>query len=428
MHSKVLFVLAALLVCVLVSEAGCPGNKPNTLPLVTAAPKLVSTTTNGKLYMSYEVNPPIRVLHVYGDAYERGYAAGTLLKEDLSVFLPSVVNYIDNKLDKLIEKYLPFMPVWLTEYIVKNGVQAALDLTATLTRPFTPQHFIDEIDGMSKSSGISTQLITRLNMIPELIKAACSMIGAWGPAINAAGTDDTLFQLRALDWDTSGPFANYPLVTIHHPNKNSGVAFATWGWTGFVGAITGYSSASVGICEKWWATYNGTYFMEGYPFPYLLRDILQFDPDVSAAFDRIMHAQRTCSIWVGLGDNDMNQMRIVQYSHDILNIFSDRSYPEYPNHPNFPGLVYVDRYEQPSHSDCLAGLLKERYGHINATSLIHTASLLQTGDAHAAIYDYHGNYMYVAAASSPDHTPIVPAYDRPFLRLDMTQMWAEPSP
>ncbi len=38
----------------------------------------------------------------------------------------------------------------------------------------------------------------------QLIQAACSMYGAWGKAI--ANTNGTLYQLRALDWDTTGPF------------------------------------------------------------------------------------------------------------------------------------------------------------------------------------------------------------------------------
>ena len=355
---KALYILVVCLLLTSASEAGCPGSKPNTIPPITAAPVFVSAVPNGKLYISNEVSPPIRVLHVYGDAYERGFAAGQLLKPELGVFLPKVVTYMESKLENVLEKYLPFMPKWLIDFVAKHGIPEALDLTYNMTRPFTPQHFIDEIRGMAAGSGVSYNLITRLNMLPELIKAACSMIGAWGPAIALTGPDNTLFQLRALDWDTAGPFANYPLVTIHHPPSTDGVPFSTWGWTGFVGAITGYSSSSVGICEKWWASYNGTYFMEGYPFPYLLRDILQYDPDISAGFNRIMHAQRTCSIWVGLGDSDTNQMRVVQYSHDYLNIYSDRSYPSYPNHPNMPGLTYVDRYEQPSHSNCLAGLLK----------------------------------------------------------------------
>lgn len=358
MHHHPVVLVLVLLGVSQVLAFNCPGSTPNVQAPITTPPTFLKSTANGKLYMANTVSPPIRVLHVWGTAYERGFAAGQLLKDDLAVFLPSVLDYVDHRLESVIMQYLPFMPTWLVNYVAVHGIKDALDLTANLTAPYTPQHYTDEIRGMADGSGVSLKLITRLNMIPELIKAACSMVGAWGPAIAFTGPNNTLFQLRALDWDTSGPFANYPLVSIHHPNAGDGVPFATWGWTGFVGAITGYSSSNVGICEKWWATYNGTYFMEGYPFPYLLRDILQYDPDVSAAYNRIIHAQRTCSIWLGLGDSDMNQMRVVQYSHDIVNMFSDVSYPSYPNHPLFKGLTYVDRYEQPSHSPCLSELLK----------------------------------------------------------------------
>ena len=39
-------------------------------------------------------------------------------------------------------------------------------------------------------------------MIGELTKGSCSMYGAWGNATQ----DNKNLQLRALDWDTDGPF------------------------------------------------------------------------------------------------------------------------------------------------------------------------------------------------------------------------------
>jgi len=39
--------------------------------------------------------------------------------------------------------------------------------------------------------------IRRLNMFPELTQAACTVLGAWGPAT----TDQKLIHLRGLDWD-----------------------------------------------------------------------------------------------------------------------------------------------------------------------------------------------------------------------------------
>ena len=39
----------------------------------------------------------------------------------------------------------------------------------------------------------------------------------------------------------TGPFKNYPQITVYHPNEDnkSGHAFANIGWTGWIGSITG---------------------------------------------------------------------------------------------------------------------------------------------------------------------------------------------
>ena len=38
-------------------------------------------------------------------------------------------------------------------------------------------------------------------------------------------------------------------MTVYHPNKGNGHAFANVGWTGWIGSITGMSSASIAISE-----------------------------------------------------------------------------------------------------------------------------------------------------------------------------------
>jgi hypothetical protein len=42
-----------------------------------------------------------------------------------------------------------------------------------------------------------------------------SIFASW----DSATPDGRLVQLRALDWDTSGPLQSYPLVTVYHPNE-----------------------------------------------------------------------------------------------------------------------------------------------------------------------------------------------------------------
>lgn len=55
--------------------------------------------------------------------------------------------------------------------------------------------------GISDASGIAYHDIRNFNMIPELIKAACTIAGTWSEAT----TDEKLLTLRALDWEASAP-------------------------------------------------------------------------------------------------------------------------------------------------------------------------------------------------------------------------------
>lgn len=50
------------------------------------------------------------------------------------------------------------------------------------TKKWTPRRITEEIHGIAHGSGISYTELRLTNLVPELIKAACSIIGAWGEA------------------------------------------------------------------------------------------------------------------------------------------------------------------------------------------------------------------------------------------------------
>jgi len=141
---------------------------------------------------------------------------------------------------------ISMLPKWLRNDIGLTGVDLAkriLDLNYLITKKYTPKRWDDEFRGVAKGSGISTETWRRVNLIPELLKASCSIGGWWGPA-TASGH---LIQLRALDWEEHAPIAKFPTITVYHPTEHGSVPFTNIAWAGFFGSLTGYSSAKIGI-------------------------------------------------------------------------------------------------------------------------------------------------------------------------------------
>lgn len=91
-------------------------------------------------------------------------------------------NTIFVALNTQIEEALHMLPQFLREIIAKYGSAAALEFTYFLTKGYTPSYFFEELQGFADGSGVDYMQVVRLHMFPELIKASCSMAGAWGPA------------------------------------------------------------------------------------------------------------------------------------------------------------------------------------------------------------------------------------------------------
>eukprot|EP01129_Flabellula_baltica_P007984 TRINITY_DN3141_c5_g1_i1.p1 TRINITY_DN3141_c5_g1~~TRINITY_DN3141_c5_g1_i1.p1 ORF type:complete len:438 (+),score=105.66 TRINITY_DN3141_c5_g1_i1:88-1401(+) len=401
--------------------ASCKG-KTNQLPVDTSAPRFVKQVTNGKHYITNATGVPVHLLHVYGTPYEMGYAHGQMLKDEIHDLYPQIEQYIYSE----VEKSLQFLPKFMRDFVAEYGTSGALLLTYELTKGYTPDYWFEELRGIADGSGMSYNRILEIHMFPELIQAACSMVGAWGEATINADIDGSLVQLRALDWSVKGPFQKIPAVIVYHPEENMGHPFSIVSWAGFVGTISGMSSNPFGVCEKVWLAYNGTKSRSGYPWHFMLRDILQFDVTVDDAINRISSTARTCSIWIGLGTPE-DHFKAVSYSHDYYRVYDDRNFPEYPGHPRFKDAVYIDKHVQPSHDSCLGDLMGEHYGNINALTLFQNmAAELQTGDMQVCVYDFKNMLMYVSnAAPYNPNGQFTRAYDNHFTMFNMTELFAE---
>ena len=271
-----------------------------------------------------------------------GQAYGTLLKEELAVmqkdFYEWAEHYVETNVSVVAQQ-----PAWLKKIIGKSAVSVAkklLDLNYFITKKYTPKRWEDEFKGLGKGSGIPASHWRRINLIPELLKASCSVGGWWGPA-TATGQ---LIQLRALDWEAHAPISKFPLIAVYHPTEPGSVPFANIAWVGFVGSLTGYSSAKIGVSERLRGGPSDTMTRFGKPWTYALRDVLQFSKTIDDALNNLNQTDRTCSIYLGIGSSVNNTYRIIEYAETEFRVYDDYTWKNDPAHPRKPGMIWKVDY------------------------------------------------------------------------------------
>ena len=438
---------AACALLVLGAEAAdCNGAAPpgprNTHPIDDAPPVFVRSVENGKLYHVGQGDDRRDLLHLWGSPYENGMAMGTLLGDRMTTFFNEVYHYTEGQVISNLGN-----ETWCGEHpirceglreVMHMGLQAALNLSYYQTAPYIKPYVLEELQGLADSTHGKVSLVDIRNVmwLGEITRGSCSMFGAKDSATQES-RGGKLLQLRALDWDTDGPFKNYASIVVYHPNAGQGNAWANVGFSGWTASITGFSERQLGLSEIGVsypdATFGKeTYLAKGYPFGYLIRDILQFDDTLAAATERITKATRTCDLILGVGDGKSNDFSGFQYSpHTAAVIKPENLRPVNASwHPQIPDVVYWGMdWICPNDNGMLAHQLQKFHGKITPENAISDImSYVGTGDVQTVLYDHHAMRMYVATARPDGGAGPLPAYQRQFTSLDMASLFAEKPP
>ena len=440
MRVLVLFILLATLVVVAKSAycSGSPdaGERTNNFDIYDEDLVFVKEIQNGKLYEAGPKGARFPVVHLWGSPYEKGFAQGTLMKRQVRQFVYSTWAYLSGALiwdgDKI--------PKAAKEILILKGIDAALDWTSDVTAKFTSADYTDEVKGLSDASGVSYDLLWRLQMFAELTKASCSFFGAW----NTATTDGKTYQLRALDYDTDGPFKDYPQVTVYHPYNNDGYAYAQVGWPGSIGSLTGINEKKVSISEIGVGYPDDSFGqgtdntppekVHGEPWMFVLRDTLQFASSLNEAKDRVTNSNRTCNLIIGLGDGDDAHVFGTEYSGYVANYYDDvNQLPVNETwHPKITDVVYNGMdWLCPTYTGVLGEQLGKYVGSIDEYTVVkNILPTVQTGNLHIALYDLTDMNMHVSFArgASADSSEPFYAYERQFTRLHMNEIFQVSQP
>lgn len=370
--------------------------------IIKARMETVAKTENGVLAVAGQGEDKIQIVKVWGSPYEMGRAYGELLKDEIRDNLPKLVQRMTEKAGQ---------PVTILDQVFEQ------------TKPFIPDHFLEEMRGLMDGSGLPLQDIIRANLIGEASEWNCSLFGAWGKATAA---DGHLYQLRALDFETGANIQKYPVIVVYFPQQ--GHPFANITWAGTVGCISGISEAQLAISEIGddYDKENDTF--AGIPFMFLLRDILQFDNSLDEAITRVKNAPRTTSLMYGIGDGDFGQLRGLQTSHTLCNVYDpDNLEPLTEAHQRIEDIVYwgmswnVPEFDKPLHDK-----LVEHYGKINAEVTINDIlPFVRTGNLQAVVYDLTAMKIWVANARADEETGPLEAYNRQYIEFDMKDLFTK---
>mmetsp|Transcript_5090 Transcript_5090/g.6452 ORF Transcript_5090/g.6452 Transcript_5090/m.6452 type:complete len:480 (+) Transcript_5090:59-1498(+) len=408
-----------------------------------------------------------------GDATQRGFSQGELFVNEITelvdVALPDFFLSMVDGLD------LSKLPDWLADAIhealdqvVVPAFYKAMEAVWEREEQYVPPRLKTEMSAIAQGLCAAkakqnidcdvdewTAYIQQVNMLPELIKMTCTMFGSWG-ASRPDGID-TLLQLRALDFGSS-PLANYSMLQVHRPAPDTVVtpvdgqwvspggngddqgdliqAFASVGFPGLVGVVTGVSERGIGMSEKVWEVYNTTTGVQrgrydGEADVLVMRDVLELALDRQSGEDYMRNdVNRTWSVFLGVGDYETQEMDIVGYRAKDFHAYTPETMPAVTTQPYMEDLVYVDKHPQPSTDTTLPTLLAKYYGNMTMDNTRDIVRTHETGDLHIAVYDYGNPTMWVSVGrinAAGDFGPdghMWKACYRPYLQFDLAQLWA----
>jgi predicted choloylglycine hydrolase len=208
----------------------------------TPVPFRAGEAEGGKL----EIIDGIPILSLRGTNRRMGRQAGTLIRDQLHVLVRDFLNYVFRNPAKK---------------------KTAMEHARSLER-FIPPQYLEELRGMSETSGVPYEELLLANTFTEDYRIfLCSTLTVRG----AASADGRLIMGRNLDFISVGVLQHYNMVTVYHPEN--GGAFAAMTYPGFVGVVTGMNSR--GLTSAMLISFSGGFSAERVPSTIAFRMMLE---------------------------------------------------------------------------------------------------------------------------------------------------------
>ncbi len=226
----------------------------------------------------------IPVLIVEGTPDEMGEQEGTLLRKPLA----KLVDF-----PREVVKAVGFGAAW-----------PVFTATAKKMEPQFPPDDLKELEALARAGQVDRDLLVLGNSFPDISKAAgCSSLIV-GKARSATG--EPLLG-RNLDYPTLGYLQHYSLVTIRRPREKEKHAFASIGFPGMIGVLSGINDAGLSLCvHEVRKTGDGSPGLDPHGIPYTLafRRLLEECSTVAEAEKLLRAMKRTTMLNLSVCDRE----------------------------------------------------------------------------------------------------------------------------
>ncbi len=187
----------------------------------------------------------ITVIKVWGTHYERGYASGYLLADEIK---------------DVYENYI--IPAFGT------SLALAKSIVSTNAHLKTDSIYIEEAKGMIQGiadAGVVISGVDYLDIIvantfldlenlgskfPELdLKNGCSSLISWGDATQNTSLNGKSVMSRHVDWSTNYALINNQVIVVHFPDEVNEQAWLSIGFAGQISVLSGLNNSGIGVMQ-----------------------------------------------------------------------------------------------------------------------------------------------------------------------------------
>ncbi|HPR17185.1 MAG TPA: FlgD immunoglobulin-like domain containing protein [Candidatus Cloacimonadota bacterium] len=190
-----------------------------------------------------------KILKVWGTHYERGYATGYIMGNNIMSLLQNY--FIASLFNSSPSLYQMIRSFFLTNVSIEDKynqeAQGMIDgMIASGNSLYSPtlQRDLDKDDILMVNSVVDMASFTELQ---DKLCLGCSSLSSWGEnTLDDPDLNGTLVLTRQLDWSSTAELYDNHLLVVHFPAENDEVNWISFTFPGLFGTLSGINED--GVC------------------------------------------------------------------------------------------------------------------------------------------------------------------------------------